>query len=209
MILTGDLQVVAQPSGLSDSDEDALLAVSASNRAFVAWSAHSWFVYSLTGLLLSTAQMNSVRAEILSIDIDDDDEDFGRHRLCIVWKTDEQGVSVAESQTLRQGSERDGHHLCLQSTVIALSRQRQLVYSSDENNDVICHSRADESATSTWRRREGWSLKSQPDQLYSLTLSTDETLLIGQIVSGFKRWHLSTKRLVKLRLPSDVRNFPR
>lgn len=44
VILTGDVQVVAQPSGLSDSDEDSLLAVIAGSRAFVVWSTHNWFI---------------------------------------------------------------------------------------------------------------------------------------------------------------------
>jgi len=61
----------------------------------------------------------------------------------------------------------------------------------------------------SWRRCEGWSLNNQSDELYSLQLSSDEALLIGQIMFGFKRWHLATKRLVMLRLPSNVRNFPR
>jgi len=59
MILTGELQVVAQPSGLSESDDDSLLALSACTTSLVVWSAHSWFVYSLTGLLLSTAHFNT------------------------------------------------------------------------------------------------------------------------------------------------------
>ena len=210
VILTGELQVVAQPSGLSDSDEDALLAVSASSTSFVVWSARSWFVYSLSGLLLSSAHMNTVHAEILSMDVYDDDDDFGGQRLCVVWKSEQQAVCIGESHTLRRPlSQRDRHELCLQSSVVARSRQRQLVYSTDRHGDIICYTGADENATSRWRRRQGWSLDNQPDQLYSLTLSTDETLLIGQIVSGFKRWHLPTKRLVNLRLPSDVRNFPR
>lgn len=85
---------------------------------------------------------------------------------------------------------------------------RQLVYSCDENNDVICYAGSDD-VRSDWTRRHGWTLKNQSDELYALVLSGDETLLIGQIMNGFKRWHLSTKRLVTLRLPSGVRNFPR
>ena len=131
-MLTGDVRVVAEPSGLSDSDEDSLLAVNASRTAFVVWSTHTWFVYSLGGLLLSTAQLTSVDADILTIDVydDDDDDDDHGHRLCVVWKTEDEGVAVADSHTLRlrlmQASHR--HYLYLQSSVIALSRHRQLVY---------------------------------------------------------------------------------
>jgi len=129
VILTGDLRVVAQPSGLSDSDEDALLAVNTSSRTFVVWTARTWFVYSLSGLLLSTAQLTSVQAaDILTIDVYDDDDELGGQRLCIVWKTQEQGIVVADSQTLTQKLKHISHDLCLQSNVIALSRRRQLVY---------------------------------------------------------------------------------
>jgi len=168
-------------------------------------------VYSLTGLLLSTAHFTTdLHAHILLIDIDDDDDECGAHRLSVVWRTDEQqGVSVAESHTLTL-RQNDGHQLCLQSNVVAVSRQRQLVYSCDDHQDVVCYSRCSaDDVTAGWRRRQGWSLTNQPDQLYSLTLSTDDTILLGQVVSGFKRWHVPTKRLVVLRLPSDVRNFPR
>ena len=134
VILTGDVQLSAQPSGLTDSDDDALLAVNASSSSFVVWSSHSWFVYSLGGLLLSTARLTSVQAVVLTIDVHDDDDEFGGHRLRIVWKTEERGIVVAESNTLRlklrrsQCSHVVRHHLYLQSNVIALSHQRQLVY---------------------------------------------------------------------------------
>ena len=128
MILTGDVRVVAQPSGLSDSDEDALLAVNTSSRTFVVWTARTWFVYSLGGLLLSTAQMTSVHAYILKIDVIDDDDELAGQRLCVVWKTQEHDIVVADCHTLRLKLKHISHDLCLQSNVIALSRQRQLVY---------------------------------------------------------------------------------
>jgi len=205
VILTGDVRVVAQPPGLSESDEDALLGVSATDKAFVAWSSHSWFVYSLDGLLLSTSQLTNVDAVILSIDLLNVDDSDGQ-RLCIVWKTGLQGIGVTDDYT--QQTRRDDmrrRQLYVQSSVIAVSSQRQRAYSCDDNNDVICY----DSSTSGWTRRDHWTLNNRPDQLYSLLLSPDDTLLIGQVMSGFKRWHLTTKRLVKLQLPSDVRNFPR
>jgi len=128
VILTGDVRVVAQPSGLSDSDEDALLAVNTSSRTFVVWTARTWFVYSLGGLLLSTAQLTSVHGYILTIDVCDDDGELGGHRLCVVWKTQGHDIVVADSHTLRLRLKHVSHDLCLQSNVIALSRQRQLVY---------------------------------------------------------------------------------
>ena len=128
VMLTGDVRVVAEPSGLSDSDEDSLLAVNASRTAFVVWSTHTWFVYSLGGLLLSTAQLTSVDADILTIDVYDDDDDNHGHRLCVVWKTEDEGVAVADSHTLRLMQASHRHYLYLQSSVIALSRHRQLVY---------------------------------------------------------------------------------
>lgn len=129
VILTSDVQVVAQPTGLGDCDQDALVALSASSRALVVWTTHCWFVYSLAGLLLSAAQMTSVHAEILAIDICDDDDDVAGPRLCVVYKAGEEGICVTEAHTLRLRSrQRDRHELCLQSNVIARSRQRQLVY---------------------------------------------------------------------------------
>ena len=130
VILTAEVQVVAQPSGLSDSDEDALLGVNASSTALVVWSAHNWFVYNLGGLLLSTAQMTSVNAHILAIDVHVDEDDFGGHRLRITWKTAEHGIVVADSNTLRLRlrPSQCSHDVRLQSNVIALSRHRQLVY---------------------------------------------------------------------------------
>jgi len=143
VILTGNVQVVAQPSGLSDSDEDALLAVNASNTSFVVWSAQRWFVYTLGGLLLSSAQPTSDRAVILAIDVYGDDDDLNEHRLCVVWKNGEHGIAVADSDTLRlrleqrwsRSSHTAGHYLALQSNVIALSRHRQLVYTCDDADD--------------------------------------------------------------------------
>jgi len=238
-ILTGDLQVVAQPTGLSDlylhpffgvddcaalrrglsdSDEDALQAINATNTAFVVWSSHRWFVYSLAGHLLSTTQMTSEpHTDILAIGVLDDDHSdaVGGHRLSIVWKGKDDCISVAEYyHTLRlkqTGNQSTRHMLRLQSNVIALSlsRRQQIVYSCDANNDVMCYTRDADNTASPWSRRDGWVLTNGADQLYSLILSADETLLIAQIKTGFKRWHLCTKRLVKLRLPSDVRNFPR
>jgi len=172
-MLTGDVRVVAQPSGLSDSDEDALQAVNTSSTTFVVWSSHDWFVYSLGGLLLSTAQLTSVHADILAIDVYDNDDDLGGQTLRIVWKTDEHGVAVSDCHTLRlkQTSQRDRRHLRLQSNVIALSRQRQLVYmmmmmmmivvvrqlvySCDENNDIVCYTRSADDIRSNWKLREG------------------------------------------------------
>jgi len=135
VILTGNVQVVAQPSGLSDSDQDALVAINTnSSGKFVVWSTSRWFVYTLGGLLLSTAQLSDVQADILMIDIydDDDDDDCGGQRLRITWKSQEHRMVVADSHTLRVRHKHHHYHhqqqhLCLESNVVALSRRRQLV----------------------------------------------------------------------------------
>lgn len=196
-ILTGEVKVIAS---LSHHDDDELTSLRCRNNSLLTWSSRRWFVYTLDGALVNSGHVTSPGATILHADFALDND------LILLTSAND----VTNTMTLELVSRDQARRLRMRG-VVALSRDQRTVYTHSADNkagcDVMCYTTNDVIAGS-------WSLVTKAtlpnsETLYSLVFSSDEKFVIGALQTGFKRWHVATKRLVSLRLPAGVRNFPR
>jgi hypothetical protein len=212
-ILTGDVKIVTRfgdsMNKLQNKDSpaefDELLSLRCTNSHFLTWSAKQWFICSVDGTVINKGKVSSPKSIILYVDFSEDKQNLSE--LFLVTSSD-----VDKMMTLDLVSPDPKRAKSLQlREVAALSRDKRTVFTLtpniDDGRDVICYSTVDV-AICQWSRVVKATL-SNSDELYSLVLSADERFIVGMTQNAFKRWHIATKRLVHLKLPLGIRNFPR
>lgn len=221
-VLTGEVKTIAQVSftcgdkkvsstklaadeALTSSDDvDELLAIRCTNSHLVTWSTKQWFIYSLDGAVVARGVASTPEVAILLVEFTDDVSNTDD--LFMITSTEGNKTIWLE---LKSRNQKTAKKLQLRD-VAALSRDRHTVFTrapSVDDRDIICYSTPDV-MTSPWSMVAKATLANS-DELYGLVLSADEGFIIGITQNTFKRWHTATKRLVVLRLPRGVRNFPR
>jgi hypothetical protein len=212
-VLTGELKIATRVSSSTNktqnkdaaADLDELISLRCTNSHFLTWSAKHWFIYSLDGTLVNKGDISSPKAVILLVDFSIEKDNFDE--LFIVTSSDDD-----KRMTLDFVSPHPERAKRLQlRQAAAISRDKRTVFThapdTADGQDVVCYSTADVTICK-WSRVVKATLANS-DELYSLVLSADERFIVGMAQTAFKRWHIATKRLVWLRLPAGVRNFPR
>ncbi|KAJ8313494.1 hypothetical protein KUTeg_008055 [Tegillarca granosa] len=187
-IMTGDFISICPPVQKGSS----IIGTTVSNFHVATWTSTEWYLYSIGGKYISTQEIE-LKMPLLSVNFGPDD------RTYVIVKSGTDSDNDMALEVDDNSLEPFEFH-----SAIAVTEDHTTLYACIEISDH---------AVAVYKQGEdGWhydrTLGDNYDIIFTLTLSDDESYVVGTIALGYKVWNVKTDTMVQLKLPPGTRNIP-
>lgn len=188
-IMTGEFNIFSPV--MNGKTDESIIGTSINNTHIAIWTSMYWYCYTVQGVLVSKHD-TPLKMPLMSVEFCKDKKTY----LICKSGTDRDSDMALEVQD--NSIEPFEFH-----SAIAINKDKTVLYACIEISDqaIAVYKREGKA----WRYDR--TLENR-DNIFSLTLSEDESYLVGTAALSYKLWNLKTDSVVQLKLPAGTRNIP-